>query len=129
MSKLSQAFLNCHVVQYVNNTNDLIDVYSLQPLVEITNRYGGKFLSIPNGTIYGHRLISPATHVGVIDLYDENDPILIYGFSFSNTLPKTYNVVSVDKYYIIFKRYVTNFNLIISEYSSFSQQYRSDIVK
>lgn len=128
MSKLSKAFLGCHLIQYANNTDDRLDVYSLQPLVEITNRHGGKFLGSSNGTRFGHRLIIPATHVGVIDLYDQDDPILIHGFSFADTNPKTFNVVSVDDYYIIFKRYTTNFNLIISEHKSFSDQYRADTV-
>jgi len=101
----------------------------MRAMVEITNSRGGLFLGPESGTPFGIKLAKSATHVGVVDFSDEENPLLIHAFCFEDIQPKTLSVVSVDKYYFIFKKHTKNFSFIISQYKSFSDQYKNDRIK
>jgi hypothetical protein len=118
MTAFSEAFRDCYLVQYSIEPDRTINALKALPLQYITNtKSGTPFYGVKAGP-YGVRFINGATHVGIFDLSDPDNPITIHSIEYANLETRKMHLVKARNSYIVIRRGDKNFKLYVSEYKS-----------
>jgi hypothetical protein len=117
---LYDRFQHVYLVQYSLNSDKTINPIKALPLYEVKNKYGGTFIGAKGGGPYGIRFVLGATHLGLFDLSDPENPTDIYSTRYQSLAKRKPLLIKCskeyDNAYIIITRGDKNFKLIISEY-------------
>lgn len=122
MSTLLDTFHECYVVHYSLSSRKEIEPHKAYPLHELTNEFGGKFLGVKGSGIYGVRFSTQATHIGLFDLSDPNNPILIVSTPYDSLVPRQSVLFKVRNCYMIIRRADKNYKFVLSEYKTKREQ-------
>lgn len=122
MSQIYQAFKDCYLVHYYINPDKTMEVVKAFKLVEISNEFNGKFLGAKGSSRYGIRFSTTATHVGVFDLSDSDNPVKLIGISYDTIEPMTTSIFKSRNAYIIIRRGDKNYKFTVSEHETKSAQ-------
>jgi len=118
MSHLSEAFKNCYLVHYYINPDKTMQVVKAFTLVELSNEFNGKFLGAKGSSRYGIRFSNNATHIGVFDLSDPENPIKLTAMPFEDIEVMGVKLVKSRDAYIIIRRGDKNYKFTISEHET-----------
>lgn len=119
MTSLKDSFLNCYLVQYSIEPDKTINALKALPLklVEST-KTGTPFYGAVGGGPYGIRFVNDATHVGLFDLTDPDNPIALITVEYSTMETRKMYLHKSRGHYVIFRRGDKNFKFYISEYKT-----------
>ena len=129
MSHLSEAFKNCYLVHYYINPDKTMQVVKAFTLVELSNEFNGKFLGANGSSRYGIRFSNNATHIGVFDLSDPENPIKLTAMPFEDIEVMGVKLVKSRDAYIIIRRGDKNYKFTISEHESKRAQKKAILPK
>ena len=129
MSHLSEAFKNCYLVHYSINPDKTMQVVKAFTLVELSNEFNGKFLGAKGSSRYGIRFSKNATHIGLFDLSNPEDPIKLTAMPFDDIEVMGTKLVKSRDAYIIIRRGDKNYKFTISEHESKRAQKKAILPK
>jgi len=125
MSQIFQTFKDCYLVHYYITSDKTIEVVKAFTLVELSNEFNGKFLGAKGSSRYGIRFSKGATHIGVFDLSDPENPLKLLSMPFDDIEPMSTKLIKSRGNYIIIRRGDKNYKFTISEYESKRAQKKS----
>lgn len=118
MSQISQTFKDCYLVHYYITSEKTIEVVKAFTLVELSNEFNGKFLGAKGSSLYGIRFSKGATHIGVFDLSDPENPVKLVAMPFDDIEPMSVKLIKSRGNYIIIRRGDKNYKFTISEHET-----------
>lgn len=122
MINLAEQFKDCYLVQYAVAPDKTIDAIKAMPFALRESKYGGTFLGVNGGGPYGIRFVKGATHLGLFDLSDTQNPSLLYSVRYEDLALRTPVIVKCAGAYLILSRGDKNFKFYISAYKTKAEQ-------
>ena len=125
MIDLSEQFKDCYLVMYNVAPDKTIDAVKAYPLIPRTSKFGGAFIGVKGGSSYGIRFVNGATHLGLFDLSDPDNPVKLYSVRYQDLEIKKHILVKCNGAFLIIKRGDKNFKLFITEHKTSAEHKRA----
>lgn len=116
-------FDNCILVQFNLKSSKKINPLRANPLVLITShRYieNAQFWGVSKGSKYGVYVDPQATHWGIFDLTDQDNPKLLLSDKFEDT-PRVRKIYKIKGMYAVMKKCSKYYKFQIANFSSIKE--------
>lgn len=125
MIDLEKQFENCYLVMYNIAPDKTIDAVKAHPLIPRTSKFGGTFIGVKGGSTYGIRFVNGATHLGLFDLSDPDNPVKLHSVRYDDLEIKKHVLVKCNGAFLIIKRGDKNFKFFITEHKTTAEHRRA----
>lgn len=125
MIDLTEQFKDCYLVMYSIAPDKTIDARKAYSLIPRTSSFGGSFIGVKGGSTYGIRFVKGATHLGLFDLSDPDNPVKLHSVCYDDLEIKKHVVVKCNGAFLIIKRGDKNFKFYITEHKTSAEHKRA----
>jgi hypothetical protein len=126
---LAEQFTDCYLVMYSVNSDRTIEALKALPFEPKLSRFGGTFIGVKGGGKYGIRFVKDATHLGIFDLSDTDNPKILYSTLYSDLELKKRVLIKLRGCFVVISRGDKNFKIFITEHKTSSEHRKSLISK
>jgi hypothetical protein len=126
---LAEQFNDCYLVMYSVDSDRSINALKALPFDLRTSTFGGTFLGVKGGGKYGIRFVKDATHLGIFDLSDTDNPKILYSTLYSDLELKKRVLIKIRGCFLVLGRGDKNFKIFITEHKTASEHRKSLINK